>query len=77
KANLKARNVLVAGTVRGNITALGKVEVASTGKIFGDLQVGSLVIDDGAVFHGSCQMRSEEKGMGKHQVLELDKQASG
>ena len=77
KANLRARNVLVAGLVKGNISALGKVEVASTGKIYGDLQVASLVIDDGAVFQGSCQMRSEEKNTGKNQVLELDKKISG
>lgn len=55
-AGLKARNLLVAGVIKGNVSVSGKLEIASTGKLEGDISTGSLIIDDGALFQGSCQM---------------------
>ena len=56
-AGLKAKNLLVAGVIKGNVNVSGKLELASTGKLEGDiLSASSLTIDDGAVFQGSCQM---------------------
>lgn len=61
EANVKARNILVAGYVRGNIETAGKIELASTGKLFGDVHVSGLVIEEGGVFHGNCQMGKIEQ----------------
>lgn len=61
EGNLEARNVLVAGQMQGNIGATGKLEIAASGRITGDLRVKSLVIDDGALFQGNCQMESSSK----------------
>ena len=56
-ASLKAKNLLVAGVIKGNVNISGKLEIASTGKLEGDiLSTSSLIIDDGALFQGSCQM---------------------
>jgi len=57
EATIKTRNATVAGEVRGNIEASGRVEIVSTGKVLGDLVVTTLVINEGAVFDGNCQMR--------------------
>jgi len=57
EASLKANNLLVAGAIKGNVNISGKLELASTGKLEGDiLSTSSLIIDDGALFQGSCQM---------------------
>ncbi|KUO48839.1 MAG: hypothetical protein APF76_18345 [Desulfitibacter sp. BRH_c19] len=55
-AGLKARNLLVAGIIKGNVSVSEKLEIASTGRIEGDISTSSLIIDDGALFQGSCQM---------------------
>lgn len=62
EANIKTRNATVAGEVRGNIEASGRVEIVSTGKVLGDIVVTTLIINEGAVFDGHCQMRQAETG---------------
>lgn len=62
-AQVQARNLLIAGEIKGNVKAAGRVELAATAKVEGDLQVGTLVVEDGAVFLGACTMTgSREKG---------------
>ncbi|NLC77513.1 MAG: polymer-forming cytoskeletal protein [Clostridia bacterium] len=69
EGNLEARNILIAGQIQGNVGTTGKLEVAASGRIMGDLTVGSLVIDDGAVFQGHCRMESSSKpGMAKKEL---------
>lgn len=60
-ANIKARHVTIAGEVRGNVEAEGKLELITSGRLFGDIKVAALVIGDGAVFRGSSEMRQPEK----------------
>ena len=55
---LKADTVIIAGTVKGNITCQ-KLEIRSTGKVWGDLVTSSFSSEDGAFFRG--QMRMEEQ----------------
>lgn len=54
----KADTVIIAGTVKGNITCQ-KLEIRSTGKVWGDLVTSSFSSEDGAFFRG--QMRMEEQ----------------
>ncbi len=56
--NLTADTVLVAGMVKGNITCQ-KLEIRSTGRIWGDVTTSSFASEDGAFFRG--QMRMEEQ----------------
>ncbi|MEW6243809.1 MAG: polymer-forming cytoskeletal protein [Bacillota bacterium] len=59
EASVKARHVTVAGTLRGNVTAEGKLEITQTGKLFGDVKVGALVVIEGATFQGTSSMVRE------------------
>lgn len=59
EADVEARNVMVSGELNGNVTASGRVEIVASGKLFGDITVAHLVIDEGAVFQGNCQMNKE------------------
>lgn len=56
--NLTADTVMVAGMVKGNITCQ-KLEIRSTGRIWGDVTTSSFASEDGAFFRG--QMRMEEQ----------------
>lgn len=57
KAAVKARSALVGGTVTGRMEVAEKLELLPTAKVIGDIQVGLLVISEGAVFKGLCEMR--------------------
>jgi len=56
--NLRANSVVVAGTVNGNITA-EKLDIRSTGRVWGDVIVVALSTEEGAFLRG--QVRMEEK----------------
>jgi cytoskeletal protein CcmA (bactofilin family) len=56
--SLQANSVIVAGTVNGNITA-EKLDIRSTGRVWGDVTVVGLATEDGAFLRG--QVRMEEK----------------
>jgi cytoskeletal protein CcmA (bactofilin family) len=55
--NVRASAVIVAGAVRGNITTQ-KLEIRSTGRVWGDVITTAFVTDDGAFLRG--QIRMEE-----------------
>ncbi len=56
--DLQANTVIVAGAVRGNITA-EKLEIRSTGRVWGDVTVVAFATEEGAFLRGSVRM--EEK----------------
>lgn len=53
--NMRANTVVVAGTVRGNITA-EKLEIRSTGRIWGDVIVVGFATEEGAFLRGQVRM---------------------
>lgn len=55
-ADIKAREIVIAGVVRGNIEATSRLEILATGKIFGNIRTAKLRVADGVVFEGKCQM---------------------
>jgi cytoskeletal protein CcmA (bactofilin family) len=60
EAAVNSRNVYIGGSLRGDIKAEGKVELAVTGKLNGDIVVGDLLIEEGAVFNGNCKMQNNQ-----------------
>src|SRR5512143_3334642 len=55
--NVRAHTVVVAGAVRGNITTQ-KLEIRSSGRVWGDVITTAFVTDEGAFLRG--QIRMEE-----------------
>jgi len=60
KAEIRARQVVILGTITGKITAREKVEIRRTGRLMGDLTTGSVAIEDGAYFKGSIDILRED-----------------
>jgi len=56
--NVRANTVIVGGALRGNITA-EKVEIRSTGRVWGDVNAVSFTTEEGAFLRGQVCM--EEK----------------
>ncbi|HUV95542.1 MAG TPA: polymer-forming cytoskeletal protein [Anaerolineae bacterium] len=59
-AEIVANSIQVWGAVRGDITARGRLEILSGGRVWGDVRVVSLLIDEGGVFQGRVVMAGEE-----------------
>jgi len=55
-ANIKVHSMVVGGIVRGNIEARQKLEMLSTGQVFGNIRTAKLKIADGVIFEGKCEM---------------------
>jgi cytoskeletal protein CcmA (bactofilin family) len=57
-ATITAHNVQVQGTVQGSVTAK-RLEILDTGKLWGDIEVDSFVLDDGGFYRGQSKMQSD------------------
>ena len=57
--NIRAEEVVAGGEVTGNITAPARVELSATAKVIGDVCTETIVIDEHAIFQGSCNMNQE------------------
>jgi len=65
-ANIKAKTVILMGTVYGNIEADSRLEIHANGKLYGNIRTKQLKIADGVVFEGKCEMiKPYEKGTKK------------
>ncbi len=53
--NVRAVSVIVAGAVKGNITAQ-RVEIRSTGRIWGDIVTTAFTTEEGAFLRGQIRM---------------------
>ncbi len=58
-ADLVARNVSVSGAVTGKIRASERLEILSTGRVWGDVEVGSFLLDEEGYFRGQMVMKEE------------------
>ena len=58
--NIGANNLIVKGKVSGNIKANDRIEIHRLGEIWGDIQTPALIIMEGALFEGNCQMGKRE-----------------
>ncbi|MDQ7025818.1 MAG: polymer-forming cytoskeletal protein [Anaerolineae bacterium] len=58
-ADIEARNISIAGAVRGNING-NKVQLLRTGRIWGDIKANALTTEEGAFIDGKITMKNHE-----------------
>lgn len=56
RAEVKAKSIILGGRVQGNLEASEKIELQAKSELRGDLIAKSLLIEHGAIFHGSSNM---------------------
>ncbi|MFN8632554.1 MAG: polymer-forming cytoskeletal protein [Chloroflexota bacterium] len=56
QARITAEHVTVLGEVNGSIVCSGRLEVASSARVTGEVTAGTLVIQEGAFFEGNLKM---------------------
>ena len=55
-ANIEVAIAVIHGTINGDIIATQRLELGRAAKVNGNIQTPSLIIEQGAVFEGSCKM---------------------
>jgi cytoskeletal protein CcmA (bactofilin family) len=67
-AGVKAREIVVLGTINGNVEAADKIDIRKDAKLVGDIKTARIVIEDGAYFKGSIDIiKSEPKAQPRQQ----------
>jgi cytoskeletal protein CcmA (bactofilin family) len=61
-ADVIAREVIVFGTVKGNLRAKDRIEIKKDGSVHGDLTTARIMIEDGAYFKGSIEIEKSGEG---------------
>ncbi len=54
--NIYGGNVYISGSINGNILTKGILHLQTQARLYGDIEVASIVTDEGAIFHGNCRM---------------------
>ncbi|MCT4661790.1 MAG: polymer-forming cytoskeletal protein [Tissierellales bacterium] len=61
KGQVICNNLIIAGCLEGNIIAKEQLRIASSGKLIGDINVKSFVVDEDAIFIGKSIMKDSAK----------------
>ena len=61
-ADINARNISIAGAVRGNVTG-NKVQILRTGRVWGDISAKAITTEEGAFIDGKITMVSHEAAL--------------
>ena len=56
QAGLKAREIIIQGSIQGNVEAADKIDIKKEAKLIGDIKTSRIVIEDGAYFKGSIDI---------------------
>ena len=77
-ADVVAREVVVYGSVKGNLRARDRIEIKKDGSVIGDLTTARIMIEDGAYFKGSIEIdRNAEAGAELEKPAYAQRSSSG
>lgn len=69
-ADIKVAVAKINGTVHGDVVASERLELGRTAQVYGDIFTTALIIEQGAIFEGSCRMNGAKGSDGKEPVRE-------
>jgi cytoskeletal protein CcmA (bactofilin family) len=77
-ANIEVAVAVIHGTINGDIIATQRLELGRAAKVNGNIQTPSLIIEQGAVFEGTCKMvqavdKARKETKGEDQPLDTTK----
>ena len=55
-SSVRAREVVVQGSIQGNVEAKDKIAIRKDGRLVGDIKTAGIIIEDGAYFKGSIDI---------------------
>ncbi|MDT7604797.1 MAG: hypothetical protein QOF61_2794 [Acidobacteriota bacterium] len=76
-ANVEVSVAQIYGTVNGDVIATKRIELGRVAKVTGNIQTPALVIEQGAIFEGSCRMEALRDEQAKAETRATSAAASG
>ncbi|MFQ5816833.1 MAG: polymer-forming cytoskeletal protein [Terriglobia bacterium] len=61
RADIRAGEIVIEGTVQGNLRARDRLQIRKTGNVTGELVAARIVIEDGAYFKGSIDIERPQE----------------
>ena len=68
-ANIKAQEIIVFGTIKGNVESESRVSLKTGASIVGDIKTAGIVIEDGAYFKGGIDISRAGDAVPKVQAV--------
>jgi cytoskeletal protein CcmA (bactofilin family) len=75
-AEINVGEIIIEGTVHGNIHAKRSVEIHTPGRVRGNISTPSLYVEKGVVFDGQCQMEPNGATAAKPRAASAAKELS-
>ena len=72
-ATIQGEEIAIAGIVEGTVTATRKVELLATARLLGKLATPKLVVQEGAILHGTLEMEMADAEPAMMSVDELSR----
>ena len=60
KGIVSAGTVMTSGKINGTVTAAEKIQLLKPGVLIGDIRTPAILIEEGAHFHGMCDMGAQK-----------------
>jgi cytoskeletal protein CcmA (bactofilin family) len=73
QANVSAKEVVLHGTLKGNVRAVDRVEIRKSGSLIGDVTAARVMIEDGASIKGSVDIQKPAEGKSVEKTVEMKK----
>ncbi|MFB3887220.1 MAG: polymer-forming cytoskeletal protein [Thermodesulfobacteriota bacterium] len=70
KGKLGVETLILNGVVEGEVNAKERVEIHSKGRLYGTVSTPVLVVQDGAIFEGNCNMNGDGGNGGERKIQE-------
>ena len=74
KGKLEVNALILNGRVEGEVTAKERVEIDSSGKLYGTILTPILVIQDGGILEGNCRMETKSNHESDLEGLRIETQ---
>ena len=71
-ANIEVAVAVIHGTINGDIIATQRLELGRAAKVNGNIQTPSLIIEQGAIFEGSCKMLQMSQAADKAKTVKKE-----
>jgi cytoskeletal protein CcmA (bactofilin family) len=60
ESTIIAKNVIIGGTIKGDVYSEDKVLILKTGEIIGNIYSCAITMEDGVIFNGKCKILNKD-----------------
>ena len=77
ESKILASHIIISGEVHGNIAAKKRLELHAPGKVMGNIQSPTIMIDEGVIFEGNCRMQEPAEDSEREKKVAVLAQPAG